>query len=152
MQYININNVIAVWRMLWVTGFPYVISKISQCMISQATYLTFHKNLDLRFVNRRKHFIDSLGNQGIYCFWYVSATAAAVSATAAFLPALFTPEANFFKQTWLTYGCGKIFGTRLGDLEVRCEDLADSDRGDFRCRRAVGSSSYDCLCTIISYA
>ena len=25
--------------------------------------------------------------------------------------------------------------------KVRCEDLPDSDRGDFRCRRAVDSSS-----------
>ena len=27
--------------------------------------------------------------------------------------------------------------------KVRCKDLPDSDRGDFRCRRAVDSSSFD---------
>ena len=29
-------------------------------------------------------------------------------------------------------------------IKVRCKDLPDSDRGDFRCRRAVDSSSYLC--------
>ena len=29
--------------------------------------------------------------------------------------------------------------------KVRCNDLPDSDRGDFRCRRAVDSSSFYCI-------
>ena len=31
-------------------------------------------------------------------------------------------------------------------LKVRCKDLPDSDRGDFRCRHAVDSSSSLCSC------
>ena len=33
-------------------------------------------------------------------------------------------------------------GHDLESLKVRYKDLPDSDRGDFRCRRAVDSSSY----------
>ena len=36
--------------------------------------------------------------------------------------------------------------------KVRCKDLPDSDRGDFRCRRAVDSSSLVSTCTMPAVA